>query len=166
MLTTAGTLSAKERLAALDERPVKFKKSVPPMRHVNSHLMRPGEWLHQGLAWLVLCVMMFGVFAPFISKWLAYSQSWTWTEVCTSQGTKLVPLVQGSMSPSDGRVAADNHCGYCLLQQHTPVVPTKPHAFHGAMLSCTRLALAQSASTHPTRFMRDAHRTRAPPALS
>jgi Protein of unknown function (DUF2946) len=120
--------------------------------------------LHPRLAWLVLCVMVLAALAPSLSKLLA--QGLTWTEVCTARGSKLVPVVQGGMSPSDGRVVADNHCGYCLLQQHTPVVPTKPHAFHGAMLSCTRLALAQSASTHPTRFIRDAHRTRAPPILS
>jgi hypothetical protein len=137
------------------------------MRHVNSHLMRAGGWLHQRLAWSILCVMVWGGFAPFVSKWLAYSQGGTWTEVCTSQGTKLVPLPpQGATTTSDVPVASDTHCGYCLLQQHTPVVPTKPHAFHGAMLSGTRLALAPSASTHPTRFMRDAHRTRAPPILS
>ncbi len=129
--------------------------------------MRAGGWLHRRLAWLALCAMVWGGFGPFVSKWLAYSQGWTWTEVCTSQGTKLVPLqVSGAMPPSDVPVEAGNHCGYCLLQQHTPVVPTKSHAFHGVMLSCTRLALAHSASTHPTRFMRDAHRTRAPPILS
>jgi hypothetical protein len=122
--------------------------------------------LHPRLAWLVLCVMVLAALAPSLSKLLAQAQGLTWTEVCTARGSKLVPVVQGSMSPSDGQVVADNHCGYCLLQQHTPVVPTKPHAFPGAMLSGTRLALAPRVSTHPTRFMRDAHRTRAPPILS
>ena len=137
------------------------------MRGVDAQAMRAGGWLHRRLAWLALCAVVWGAFAPSISKWLAHSQGWTWTEVCTSQGTKLVPLqVPGATPLSDVPVAADNHCGYCLLQQHTPVVPTKLHAFHGVMLSCTRLALAQSASTHPTRFIRDAHHTRATPILS
>ncbi len=61
---------------------------------------------------------------------------------------------------------ADNHCGYCLLQQHFPSVPTASLTWNAAPATTERLSIGSGGTTIFTRFVRDAHHTRAPPAFS
>jgi hypothetical protein len=62
-------------------------------------------------------------------------------------------------------MAGDNHCGYCPLQQHSPVVPTDLYTWQAAAISTGRLVIGSSGTTVFKRFVRDAHPTRAPPAF-
>jgi len=128
--------------------------------------MRARGWLHRRLAWLVLCAMVFGAFAPSISKLLATSQGFAWIEVCSAQGTKRIAVDLNGKQTPEVPAMADSHCGYCLLQQHSPFVPTAPVSWDFAPASSDRLALGSGGTTIFKRFIRDAHPTRAPPAFS
>jgi hypothetical protein len=61
---------------------------------------------------------------------------------------------------------ADNHCGYCLLQEHSPFVPTVPATLSFTPVSSDRLALGSVGTTIFKRFIRYAHPPRAPPAFT
>ena len=128
--------------------------------------MRLGGWLHRRLAWLALCAVVFGAFAPSVSKLLAASQGLTWIEVCIAQGSKRVAVDLGGKPSPEAPAMADNHCGYCLLQQHSPFVPTASVNWDFAPLASDRLPLGAGGTTIFKRFVRDAHHTRAPPFFS
>jgi hypothetical protein len=128
--------------------------------------MRAGGWLHRRLAWLALYAMVFGAFAPSISKFLAANQGISWVEICSTSGAKRVAVVLGSKKLPEAPMAGDSHCGYCLLQHHSPVVPTDPYAWEAATVSTSRLLIGSGGTTVFKRFIRDAHLTRAPPAFS
>jgi hypothetical protein len=128
--------------------------------------MRSGGWLHQRLAWLALCAMVFGAFAPSISKFLAATQGISWVEICSTSGAKRVAIDLGSKKLPEAPMAGDNHCGYCLLQHHSPVIPTDPYTWETATVSTGRLLIGSGGTTVFKRFVRNAHPTRAPPAFS
>lgn len=128
--------------------------------------MHLSGWLHRRLTWLALCAMVFGALAPSISKWLATSQGIAWIEVCSAQGTKRIAVDLNGKQTPEAPAMADSHCGYCLLQQHSPFVPTVPAAWDFAPVPSDRLALGSGGTTIFKRFIRDAHPTRAPPAFS
>lgn len=128
--------------------------------------MRMGHELHRRLAWLALCAVIFAAFAPFISKLLATSQGVTWIEICSTNGTKLVALDLGTKKTPDTPMTADSHCGYCLLQQHSPFVPTLPYSSAMAAVSADRLLVGSGGGSIFKCFIRAAHHTRAPPAFS
>lgn len=128
--------------------------------------MRLGEQLHRRLAWLALCAMVFGAFAPSISKLLATSQGFAWIEVCSAQGTKRIAVDLSGKQTPEAPAMADSHCGHCLLQQHSPFVPTAPVSWDFEPATSDRLALGSGGTTIFKRFIRDAHPTRAPPAFS
>ncbi|MDM7456776.1 MAG: DUF2946 domain-containing protein [Tepidimonas sp.] len=124
-------------------------------------------WLHQRLAWLALCAMVFGAFAPAISKVLAANaQRITWIEVCSTNGPQRIAVDLGSQTPADAPMVHDDHCGYCLLHHHTPVVPTEAYTWRAAVASTGPLLTGGDDTAVYRRFIRDAHPTRAPPALS
>lgn len=125
-----------------------------------------GDWFHRRLAWLALCAMVFGAFAPSVSKLLAASQGITWIEVCSGQVTKRIVVDLGNKQSPEPPAMADDHCGYCLLQQHSPFVPTAALTWDVPAATSDRLSLGSGGTTVFKRFVRDAHRTRAPPALS
>lgn len=128
--------------------------------------MQMGYALHRRLAWLARCAVIFGAFAPSISisKLLAASQGVAWIEICSTNGTKLVALDLGTKKIPDVTMAAESHCGYCLLQQHSPVVPTPPYTLEVAAVSFDHLPVGSGGSIFK-RLVRCAHHTRAPPAL-
>jgi len=110
--------------------------------------------------------MVFGALAPSISQVLATSQGVAWIEVCSAQGTKRIAVdLTGEQNPG-APAMADSHCGYCLLQQHSPFVPTAPTGWDFVPATSDRLALGSGGTTIFKRFIRDAHATRAPPAFS
>lgn len=110
--------------------------------------------------------MVFGAFAPSISKLLATSQGFPWIEVCSAQGTKRIAVDLSGKQTPEVPAMADSHCGYCLLQQHSPFVPTAPVSRDFAPIASDRLPLGAGGTTISRRFVRDAHQTRAPPAFS
>lgn len=128
--------------------------------------MRMGTELHRRLAWLALCAVIFAAFAPSISKLLATSQGVTWIEICSTSGTKLGALDLGTKKTPDAPIATDSHCGYCLLQHHSPDVPTDPCTWDAATVSTGRLLIGSGGTTVFKRFVRNARPTRAPPAFS
>lgn len=128
--------------------------------------MRASGWLHRRLAWLALCAVVFGAFAPSVSKLLAASQGIAWIEVCSAQGTKRIAVDLGNKQSPETPAMADNHCGYCLLQQHSPFVPTASLTWDATPATSDRLILGSGGTTIFKRFVRDAHPTRAPPTFS
>lgn len=120
---------------------------------------------HQLLAWLALCVMVFGAAAPTISRTLASNSQLTWMEVCSASGTKRV-AVTGNSTAGQEKIPVDGaHCGYCVLQQHAPTLPS----------AAPGIASLIAVLMHPVFFITDftvvpalaptAHRSRAPPTL-
>lgn len=130
--------------------------------------MRMSYALHRRLAWLALCALVFGVFAPSVSKLLAASADVAWLEICSADnanGTRLVALDLGVKKTPDAPHAADDHCGYCLLQQHSLVVPTAPKTLKLTSVASDRVPIGSGGSTVFKRFVRDAHPARAPPVF-
>jgi hypothetical protein len=118
------------------------------------------------LARLALCAVVFGAFAPSVSKLLAASQGIAWIEVCSAQGTKRIAVDLGGKQSPEAPAMADSHCGYCLLQQHSPFVPTASLTWDIAPPMSNRLSLGAGGTTIFRRFVRGAHHIRAPPAFS
>jgi hypothetical protein len=114
----------------------------------------------------VLCSVVFGAFAPSVSKLLAASQDITWIEVCIAHGTKPIAIELGTQGSPDAPTITENHCGYCLLQQHSPFVPTASLTWDAVPATSDRLSLGPGGTTIFKRFVRDAHHTRGPPAFS
>ena len=127
--------------------------------------MHLGGWLHRRLAWLALCAMVFGAFAPSISKWLATSQGFAWIEVCSAQGTKRIAVDLSSKQTPEAPAMADSHCAYCVLQQHSPALPTPSYCWQTVAVVSNRLLVSDSSSFFK-RFVREAHFARAPPDFS
>lgn len=128
--------------------------------------MRLNGWLHRQLAWLALCAMVFGAVAPSISKFLAATQGIRWVEICGTSGSKHVTVDSGSNKVSEAPIAGDSHCDYCLLQHHSPIVPTDPYTWKTGTVLTDRLLTCSGRTTIFKRFTRDAHLSRAPPAFS
>jgi Protein of unknown function (DUF2946) len=128
--------------------------------------MRLGGWLHRRLAWLALCAVVFAALAPSVSKWLTASQGIASIDVCSAQGTKRIALDLGKKQAPETPAMADNHCGYCLLQQHSPVIPTVSVTWDFAPSVSDGLPIGSGGTTICKRFVRDAHPTRAPPVFS
>lgn len=128
--------------------------------------MRLGSWLHRRLAWLALAAMVFGALAPSVSKLLTASSGVIWVEVCSASGTRWVALGGSDTPRDDAPTASDQHCGYCVLQQHSPALPVPAVAWECEAPSAHRLAIGPGGTTIFARFTRSAHLTRGPPTFS
>lgn len=121
-------------------------------------------------AWLLACVMVFGSIAPQISKVLASraSGSITWLEVCGPQGMHQVAVstAEADTSKVPSPWWQDIHCGYCVLQQHAPALPTLEATASMTVASSERLPLGGGRTSVPKRHAREAHPPRAPPLFS
>lgn len=127
--------------------------------------MRLDGWFHRRLAWLALCAMIFGAFAPSISKLLVATQGISWSDVCSASGAKRVVVNLVFSETPEMPMAGDVHCGYCLLQHYSPVIPTTFYSWELSLMSTGRLLIGSGGTTVFKRFIRDAHRTRAPPVF-
>jgi len=125
-----------------------------------------GARLHRRLAWLALCAMVFAALAPSVSKLLTASSGVTWVEVCSASGTRWVALGGVDSQRDDAPTASDKHCGYCVLQQHSPALPAPAVAWEFQAPSAHRLAIGPGGTTNFARFTRSAHLTRGPPTFS
>lgn len=129
--------------------------------------MRMAPRLQRQLAWLALCAVLFAAAAPTVSKWLAALQPAFWAEVCSTSGaTPRAAWDLGAKSSPDRPAASDSHCGYCLLQHHTPVLPTATSRWEPVAASAERLPIGSGGTTVVKRFVWSAHLSRAPPAFS
>lgn len=125
--------------------------------------MTAGRGLHRRLAWLALCVMVFGALAPSISRVLSTTRDVAWVEVCSANGLQRVVLDLGIDKGPAGPRADDGHCGYCVLQKHSPVLASSLPAWVTATPASDRLPVGTGGTTIVKRFPRDAHRPRGPP---
>lgn len=118
--------------------------------------------LNRHVAWLALCVIFFGAVAPSVSHLLASTSGRAWVEVCSAYGTQSIETDVDSRQTPKAPISKE-HCPFCLLQNHVPVIPTVFGAavFAVAVISDAPLSLRNTAP--PTRFIRHAHQTRAPP---
>jgi Protein of unknown function (DUF2946) len=132
--------------------------------------MRLDRAIHRQLAWLALCALLMGAVAPSISLLLARSQSgaWAdaWADICRASGAQPGARDLGVQTPPSAPMAADIHCGYCLLQHYSPVVPTPTYSLNVAIASADRLPVGGGGTTLFKRFLWRAHHARAPPAFS
>lgn len=122
--------------------------------------------LHRQFAWLALCAVVFGAFAPSVSRLLAVANQTTWVDICSATGTKRIAADQQSQESPESPLVADSHCGYCVLQHFSPALPSVPRSWAPPPASSHRLALGGDTSALPTRLVRDAYHSRAPPVLS
>jgi hypothetical protein len=78
--------------------------------------------------WFAVCIFTLSAWMPALSSWVA---SWharaSWVQVCSVTGAKWVQANAGSAQPAEGGPAHElqgsAHCPFCLLQDHTPVLP-------------------------------------------
>ncbi|MEY2684364.1 MAG: hypothetical protein RJA09_1508 [Pseudomonadota bacterium] len=128
--------------------------------------MRLSGWFLKKLAWVALCAVAFGALAPTTARWLSSSRNTTWVEVCTAQGTKLLAVeANGGQRPSIPTLA-ENPCGYCLLQQQSPCVPTQMGTWGKVPNNDLRTSGMAGHKVTLARPRGGAHQPRAPPVFS
>ncbi len=136
-----------------------------PDRNGRVRSVRARGWIYRRIARLMLCVAFFGATAPAISHFLASATGITWAEICSVTGPKLVALELGS--PQTPKLPhSTEHCPFCLLQNHSPAIPTSASlpVFAASAVDATLAGVANSPPL--ARFIRRSHLTRAPPAFS
>ncbi len=90
--------------------------------------------LHQRrTAWLAIWAIVLGALMPAVSAWVMsarYGQNWV--EVCSQSGSKWVSVgnaQQSDASPDKSSPGGhQGHCPFCVLQDHSPVMPVQPLA--------------------------------------
>jgi hypothetical protein len=128
--------------------------------------MQKNGWLFKRLTWLALCAVVFASLAPSVSRFLAQPELSILSEICSSNGKKLTfSDFSGNQSKPQG-MTSDEHCGYCVLQHHTPFVASSSHSFSVPILPTDRIAIGSGGSTFFKRSVRNAHQSRAPPVVS
>nr|WP_315465167.1 DUF2946 domain-containing protein [uncultured Rhodoferax sp.] len=116
--------------------------------------------------WLLAFACLFGAFAPTLSKYLDAKSNPAWVEVCTATGTQRISLETGLPLDSGEPAYKAEHCGYCLLQEHSPALTSTESHWTPSITTGQQLRIGSGNTTIPKRFLREAHQTRAPPALS
>lgn len=100
--------------------------------------------LKSRLVWLALWVFSLSALMPTISAWLMSARASAdapWIEVCSVQGPKWVRAL-GNQPPDEGSghvYGGKGHCPFCLLQDHSPVLPVTPVSL--AVMSAPQSAL-------------------------
>jgi Protein of unknown function (DUF2946) len=110
--------------------------------------------------------MVFAALAPAVSGLLASQAGATWVDICSASGPGQVANEAGERPRPDAPGEADRHCGYCLTQAHTPVLPT--HALGWALpsFSSERLSLSGAPAAVFKPAVQNANRSRAPPLFA
>lgn len=120
---------------------------------------------YQQLTSCLLALMIFASLAPSISAWLARVEGITRIELCSAGNSRVVTInLAGKLPPAISAVS-DNHCGYCLLLQHTPVIPSLTLSIPLAPALLARISIGSGSTTIFKRFIQTAYQTRAPPAV-
>ncbi len=83
--------------------------------------------LRRPIAWLAIWSLLAGLLLPSLAHALADERSVVWTEVCTAQGMKRVPMADEATAPEAGAGMSLNgamdHCPWCLLSPAAAVAP-------------------------------------------
>ncbi len=81
-------------------------------------------------AWIVLVTMWLGLLLPALAHATAEPGATAWTEICTAQGMKRVPVVAEAVSDADAEGVATvslngalDHCPWCTLASAPAVAP-------------------------------------------
>jgi Protein of unknown function (DUF2946) len=78
-------------------------------------------------AWLISCVLGLAALMPTLSAWVMSSQApEVWAEVCSVQGTRWVPTGDASTRSEPASAHGQGHCPFCVLQDHSPLIPAQP----------------------------------------
>jgi Protein of unknown function (DUF2946) len=83
--------------------------------------------------WAAICILTLSAMMPTLTAWVASARaSVSWQDVCSTNRTSWIQLV-ADQAPGDAGSAQHNlngsgHCPFCLLQDHTPVLPVMPLA--------------------------------------
>lgn len=120
---------------------------------------------HRLLAWLALCVMVFGAAAPTISRTLAFNSQVIGMQVCSAAGIQRA-AVPGNNKAGQQQMPIDGlHCGYCVLQQHAPTPPSSAPKIARLIAVLAHSVFFSADVTVLRAFALTAHRSRAPPSL-
>lgn len=98
-------------------------------------------------AWIALVAMWLGLLLPTLAHALAEPGNTAWTEVCTAQGMKRIPVDATAVGQADAPVSLNgvlDHCPWCTLTASSAMAP--PPAPPVLMLP------AIGGTTHPERF--------------
>jgi hypothetical protein len=117
--------------------------------------------------WLAIVALVLAACMPTISRLIASQADVAWLEVCTARGIERVAL--DSNEPSRAAtvtVADDVHCGYCVLQAHSPLLDSACPTRGPMTLAANRLGTGPGGSTVPLHEPREANSPRAPPLTS
>jgi hypothetical protein len=110
--------------------------------------------------------MVFSALAPSLSKLLATTQSFAKFELCSAGSIKQITIGLSEKQRPSTPSTVENHCGYCLLQQHVPFIPTLSLNWNITPFIVGRLSIGSGDSTIFNRFVQDAYHSRAPPVFS
>ncbi|WP_326491049.1 DUF2946 domain-containing protein [Hydrogenophaga sp. NFH-34] len=124
---------------------------------------RTGRRLHRRIARLLLWAMILGALAPAISQARAAQRGIDWVDICTDQGVLRVALPADDGTPTAPKAALNEHCGYCILQHHTPVLPSAAALLPLAGALNDRVRVGGGHTTGFKRLERKANPPRAPP---
>lgn len=115
------------------------------------------------IAWMCACFALIGAIAPAISKMVLAAQGVRWVEICSTEGRKLLAINDDGKELPRLPGLAEHACGYCLLQQQSPFVPSAsmpavaPHPLACPLALETRSIACGIPADWP------AHRPRGPP---
>ncbi|MDX3904298.1 MAG: arylamine N-acetyltransferase [Pigmentiphaga sp.] len=139
--------------------------ATPPATTIQGP-METTHRLRRCLAWLALCAMCLGVFAPVVSQWLANARTVVWVHICSEAGAAPVAIAVSHGHSPKAPAVGDGYCPYCTLAQHWPFAPPMSAGSIPPPQGAT-LAYAGSALPSPSLAPRwHAHAPRAPPLLS
>lgn len=80
--------------------------------------------IQRHVAWICACFAFFGAIAPAVSKMVFAAQGVHLVQICGVEGQKLVALGENGKERPAVPGTSDHFCGYCFLQQHSPVIPS------------------------------------------
>ena len=127
--------------------------------------MQMKKWLHQRIAWLALCAVLFAAIAPSVSHLLAAAGGKAWVDICSVYGPKRVELQIGSQKTHD-IPSLMVHCPFCLLQNDLPFIPQSAGNSRFAPMRAESIVDHIALHTPQSRPAKTAHLTRAPPFIS
>jgi len=120
---------------------------------------------HKLVSWIAILAILLGSFAPTISHAItANGSSRLWQEICTQQGTKLLP--SDSPAPDQKEIPGHlEHCPYCSIHADTQVLPPSSSALFFATSVIETLAVQVYRSPVINAYFQSSHPPQAPPSL-
>lgn len=121
--------------------------------------------LRNRILWIAAAMLLFSALAPSLTSFVGSHAAQTWIEVCTSTGTKLVPM-DAEEDSEQHSMHTGVHCPYCRIQQDLPAIAHAPNVLVLAEGSVRGIPLPPELTPPFTAAVWPAHRSRAPPSFS